>query len=168
MALGPDGKFQVLFVCTGNLCRSPMAEALLKQKVQGALKKKMRILSAGTHAIEGQPATLRAQFVAGYFHIDLSKHRSQPVTPWLITHSDLILGMDHTHVETIRRLDPTAAPRTFLLKEFGLPPDHPGGILSIDDPISGDENVYLNTYQELDEETTRILPFIEKAVESVG
>lgn len=168
MSLGPDGKFQILFVCTGNLCRSPMAEMLLKLKLKGALKKRLRVLSAGTHALESLPASMRAQVNAKLFGVDLSQHRSQPVTSWLTRHSDLLLVMDHTHVEAIHRLDPTAAPRTFLLKAFGLPMNHPGGILSIMDPITGDDGVYQSVYQDIDAETTRILPFIEKAVESVG
>ncbi len=166
--LGPDGKFQILFVCTGNLCRSPMAESLLKQKVKGNLKKRLRILSAGTHALEGLPATMRAQVNARIFGVDLSQHRSLPLTTWLISRSDLILAMDHTHVEAIHRLDPAAVARTSLLKAYGLPVDHPGGILSILDPISGDDGVYQSVYQELDFETNRILPLLEKAVQSVG
>jgi len=166
--LGPDGKFQVLFVCTGNLCRSPMAEGLLKQKLTGPLKKKVRVVSAGTEALEGFPPTLRGLHAAAFFNVDLSHHRSQPVTPWLLKHSDLILVMEIDHFDTIRRLDPEAAKRTYLLKEFGLPPDHSGGILSVKDPISGDETVYLKVYQELDEETSRILPHIAQVVESVG
>jgi protein-tyrosine-phosphatase len=166
--LGPDGKFQVLFVCTGNLCRSPMAEGLLKQKLTGHLKKKVRVVSAGTDALEGFPPTLRGLHAAAFYRVDLSHHRSQPVTPWLLQHSDLILVMERGHFDTIQRLDPGAAPRTYLLKEYSLPSEHSGGILSIEDPISGDESVYMEVYQELDEEMNRILPYIEKAATSVG
>lgn len=168
MTLGPDGKVQILFVCTGNLCRSPMAAAMLKQKLKGQLKKRLRIVSAGTHALEGLPSPLRAQSAAAIFNVDLSRHLSQPVTAWMLAHSDVILAMDYTQVEAIGRLDPTAASRTFLLKEFGLPPNHPGGILSIRDPISGDERIYRRVYQEIDEETSRILPILDEVVQSVG
>jgi protein-tyrosine-phosphatase len=145
-----------------------MAEALLKQKVTGLLKKRLRVVSAGTHALEGQPSTMRAQQAASRFGVDLSGHRSQPTTPWLLSHSDLILAMDKSHVEAIRRLDPQAAERTFLLKEFGLPPDHPGGLLFVDDPISGDDTTYAQVYQDLVEEIIRIIPLLEKVVARVG
>jgi protein-tyrosine-phosphatase len=98
----------------------------------------------------------------------LSHHRSQPVTPWLLKHSDLILVMERDHFDALRRLDPEAAKRTFLLKEFGLPPEHSDGILSVKDPLSGDDTIYMKVYQELDEETSRILPHIAQVVESVG
>lgn len=157
-----------MFVCTGNLCRSPMAEALLKQKVTGWLKKRLRVISSGTHALEGMPSTLRGQTAAARFGVDLSHHRSQPVTRWLTGHSDLILVMERSHLEAIRRLDPQAAGRTFLLKEYGLPPDHPGGLMYVDDPISGDDTTYTRVYQDLDEEINRILPLLDKAVNYVG
>lgn len=166
MPLGPDEKVQILFVCTGNLCRSPMAAALLKRKLGPALQKRVRVVSAGTHALEGLPPPLRAQSAASRFDIDLSHHSSQPITPWLIGHSDLILVMEPEHVDAIGLLDPTAAPRTFLLREFGVPADHSEGLLAVRDPISGDEGVYLMVYQELDEETDRILHFVIRVIES--
>jgi len=166
VALGPDGKVQILFVCTGNICRSPMAEALLKQRLNPKFRKRVRIVSAGTHALEGLPTTMKAQSAAAQFNVDLSSHRSQPLTPWLISHSDLILAMEPEHVEMIRQLDPTSGPRTFLIAEFGLPSDSLEGFYEIMDPISGDESVYRRVYQELAEETDRILPSIEKVIES--
>jgi protein-tyrosine-phosphatase len=166
--LGPDGKYQVMFVCTGNLCRSPMAEGLLKLKVTGLLKKRLRVISAGTHALEGMPSTMRGQMAAARFGVDLSHHRSQPVTPWLIGHSDLILAMDSSHVEALHRLDPQADVRVFLLKEYGLPADHPGGILFVDDPMPGDDFTYTRVYQDLDEEINRLIPLLQKVVPRVG
>lgn len=166
MALGPDGKVQILFVCTGNLCRSPMAAALLKQKLHPEFRRRVRIISAGTHALEGLPATLQAKAVAQKFNVDLSYHSSQPITPWIIGHSDLILTMEPEHVEIITLLDPTAEPRTFLMKEFGLSHQPAGPTEPIQDPISGDESVYMRVYRELDEEIDRILPSVTKVIES--
>jgi protein-tyrosine-phosphatase len=168
LALGPDGKVQILFVCTGNLCRSPMAEATLLNKLDSKLQDRVRILSAGTHAMEGMLATLRAVYAASQYGIELTKHRSQPLTPWLISHSDLIIAMDADHYEFILHMAPTAGPRTFLLKEFG----RKGQVLEEDtdvhDPISGDEELYIAIYREIIEEINRILPSIEKVIDIVG
>jgi protein-tyrosine-phosphatase len=145
-----------------------MAEALLRKKLPEELKHRVRVVSAGTFALEGSPASLPGFNVAEQFDVDLSHHHSQPLTPWLISHSDVILVMDTHQLISVRTMNPTAALRTFLLKEFGLPSGSPEGVLSIMDPITGDEEVYRVIYQELDEEITRIIPYLARVVESVG
>ncbi|TKJ41742.1 hypothetical protein CEE37_04010 [candidate division LCP-89 bacterium B3_LCP] len=168
MALGLKGKVQILFVCTGNICRSPMAEALLKKRLPAKYKSRVNIISAGTHAIDGYPSSFTGLSVAEELGIDLSQHKSQPVTPWLLAHSDLILVMEPAHLDAIRRFDPTASPRTFILPEFGFSEDMRDGNSEVFDPISGDLSVYQRVYHELDREITRIIPFIEQVIESAG
>lgn len=168
MALGPDGRVQILFVCTGNLCRSPMAEALLRQKLDTEFHDRVIVISAGTHAMYDLPATFRGQEAAMFYEINLSQFRSQPITPHLLNHSDLILVMEPGHAEIIRQMNPTAAPRTFLLREFARSSDLPPGNLEVMDPISGDQRVYLKVYQELNDEIERILPAIKRVIESAG
>ncbi len=168
MALGPGRKVQILFVCTGNICRSPMAEALLRQRIESAGIPRVQVVSAGTHAVEGHPASYNAVIIAQQFGVDLTLHSSQPLTPWLIAHSDLILVMEKQHRDLIRSAEPTAAPRTFLLKEFALPPGHNPGSSEIADPISGDEDLYLRVFTELDREIDRILPSLTRVIRSAG
>lgn len=145
-----------------------MGEGLLKAKLDPAYQDRVRIISAGTHAAEGMLATLRGQYAAAKFGIDLSRHRSQPLTPWLISHSDLIIAMDEDHYEFINHMSSTAGPRTFLLKEFALQGHHPDLDLDVHDPISCDEEVYIEIYREIDQEIARVLPSIIKVIEIVG
>ena len=168
VGLGPNGKVQILFVCTGNICRSPMGEGLLKAKLDPEIAKKVHIISAGTYAMSGLPASSNAQTVAREFGVDLSDHDSQILTPYLISHSDLILAMEPGHAEIIHQMDPTSRVRTFLLKEFGQTPDRSDGNSEVYDPIGGDDDLYHQVYKELDEEIIRILPLITKVVERAG
>ncbi len=165
---GPGGKYQILFVCAGNSCRSPFAAEMLHRRCPSALSKRLRVISAGTHAVEGLPSPLRAQTAAERFGVDLSRHRSQAVTAWLLQHSDLILTMDALQLDSVRRIDPAAAERSFLLKAYDLPADHPGGILSVEDPYSGDDAAYIRVYEEIETEIARLLPPLLKAIERVG
>lgn len=168
MGLGPKGKVQILFVCTGNICRSPMGEGLLKSKLDPETAKRVHIVSAGTYAMSGLPASSNAQTIAREFNVDLSDHDSQILTPYLISHSDLILAMEPEHTEIIHRMDPTSRLRTFLLKEFGRAADESANGSKVHDPVGGSEELYRDVYKELDAEITRILPLIAKVVERAG
>jgi protein-tyrosine phosphatase len=105
-----------LVVCTGNIARSPMAEALLRARLEerhaGA-----RVHSAGTLAWDG-PATDPAIRTLAARGLDLSQHRSRPVTDALVADADLILAMTRSHVWGIHAFDGDAADRTFLVAEL--------------------------------------------------
>src|SRR5947199_9308988 len=106
----------VLFVCTGNVCRSPMAEGIFRHAVQG--RGQYRILSAGLGAMEGQPPSPFAVQATRELGIDISHQRSRLLTPDLVAQADYILGMTHSHIDTVMMLYPQAAEKTFLLREF--------------------------------------------------
>lgn len=113
----------VLFVCTGNTCRSPMGELLMKQRL--AELKKCRIeqlddkgfvvLSAGIAAAAGCPASSESVVVMREMGLDLGKHEAQPLTEQLVRHADLILTMTAGHWQTIVHRWPGAADRTHML-----------------------------------------------------
>lgn len=110
------GPFTILVVCTGNLARSPMGEALLR----GHLSRRpvdARVHSAGTLAWSG-PATDPAIAVMREYGLDLSAHRSQPLTTSLVTDADLVLAMTRAHVYGVLAFDDTASDRTFLIEEL--------------------------------------------------
>jgi protein-tyrosine-phosphatase len=119
---------KVLFVCTGNLCRSPMAEGLLRHELEERRCDGVEVASAGTWAARGEPATDEAIAVCELNGIDLSSHRSSPLEPEAVDEADLMLGMTSVHIQEIASLVPDARYRTMLLKEMAatqMPPVWP-------------------------------------------
>jgi L-threonylcarbamoyladenylate synthase len=111
----------VLFVCTGNTCRSPMAEALCREivKVRARPHLHYRVLSAGTRAIEGGGADPMALEVMREIHLDLGEHKTQALNPRLLDVADWIFTMTRAHRESILELMPECRDRIRLLSERG-------------------------------------------------
>src|SRR5579859_1728771 len=97
----------ILFVCTGNVCRSPMAEGLFRKAVQG--RGDYQVLSAGLGAIEGQPPSSHGVQAVKELGIDISGQRSRILTSELVHRADYIFGMTHSHIDSIMMLYPHAA-----------------------------------------------------------
>jgi protein-tyrosine phosphatase len=130
----------VLFVCSGNTCRSPMAEALARRMIaeklrvpQDALESKgISVVSAGSFAMPGARATPQAADAVKTLGGDLSKHRSQPLSVELIHQADVIYTMGRSHAQAVAGLVPSAMEKTQTLDPAG----------DIDDPIGGDTALY--------------------------
>ena len=146
----------ILFVCTGNVCRSPMAEGIFRQAVRG--RGDFRVCSAGLGAPEGQPPSPFAAQAVKELGIDISAGRSQTLTPELVHQADYIFGMTHSHVETVALLYPRAAEKTFLLREFDETLDQ--FEKDISDPIGGSYGVYLNCRDQIEQGIASLLRFI--------
>jgi len=116
--LGPGVVFSVLIVCTGNMCRSPMAAGLLDKRLAGA---QAFVYSAGTGAPVGSAATRTAVEAVSQYGVDLSRHRAQALTRELASAADLILVMEEHHRQAVLELDPLAEPKTRLLLEYAEP-----------------------------------------------
>ncbi|PWU08885.1 MAG: glycine hydroxymethyltransferase [Verrucomicrobia bacterium] len=154
----------VLFICTGNVCRSPMAEGIFRQAVRG--RGEYRVLSAGLGAADGQPPSPYAVQAVRELGIDISSQRSRPLSPELIAQADYIFGMTHSHIDTVMLLYPQAAEKTFLLREF----DETLDLFEKDipDPIGGSYDVYLNSRDQIEQGMVSVLRFIEQGQAAGG
>src|SRR5215510_14704860 len=154
----------VLFVCTGNVCPSPMAEGIFRHAVQG--RGGYRVISAGLGAIDGQPPSHYAIQATRELGIDISGQRSRMLTPDLVDEADYIFGMTHSHIDTVMLLYPQAAEKTFLLREFDETLDF--FEKDISDPIGGSYDVYLDCRDQIEQGIASMLNFIEQTTQPVA
>ncbi len=129
----------ILFVCTGNTCRSAMAAAIMN-KIATENDLDIRIESAGIFAQEGESASENAIDAMKKYGIDLSFHRTKTITAQLINQCDLILTMTQAHKQV---LEPMAKGKVFTLLEYS------GSEGDIQDPFGGDIDEYMETAQEI-------------------
>lgn len=109
----PEKPRSILFICTGNVCRGPLAAALFKRRNSNGIGRIVR--SAGVQTTDGRPVLPVAQEAAHRRGIDLSNHLARMVTPNLLPGFDLILAMEARHVQWIESNVPTARDRAYLL-----------------------------------------------------
>jgi glycine hydroxymethyltransferase len=149
----------VLFVCTGNICRSPIAEGLFRRLIGN--RKHIEVLSAGVHAVRGQPPSLYAVQVCAKEGVDISDLRSQPLTPALVDRATHIFAMTGGHVETIQALFPHGAEKSFLLREF----EEPGTTVwrDVPDPIGLGRDVYEDCARTIKNALPSVLAFVEQS-----
>lgn len=137
---------KVLFVCTGNICRSPMAEALLRVRFdRDEARRDWRTSSAGTVVTGGHPASAHAVEEMAQRGIDLRAHRSRSVSRALMAEADLVLAMAYHHVEALETDFPEHVHKVHLLSEMvGLARD-------VSDPYGGTRREYASIAQELEQ-----------------
>lgn len=139
-----DAQYSVLFVCTANICRSPMAMGLWKAAVQGS-GEGWRIESAGVRALEGMPPAELTLYVLARRGISLEGFRSRPVTHHLLEGFNLVLTMEAEHRRVLREAYPDLAARVYLLSEMV------GRGEDVEDPIGGSWIAFEATAQHLEE-----------------
>ena len=146
----------VLFVCTGNTCRSPMAEALAKKVLADRLGctpdelpgRGFWVLSAGISAWGGGPASAESVTVAAEFGADLGAHASRPVNPQLLLAADDVIVMTQSHLHALAARYPGMGPTARLLC----------GDEDLDDPIGAGEEVYRECARTILQHVERFLP----------
>ncbi|MDT8306276.1 MAG: low molecular weight protein arginine phosphatase [Anaerolineae bacterium] len=121
----------ILFICTANICRSPVAEGLLRQRLQESGLDAYEVSSAGTWAQLRRGAASTSITLMAERDIDISSHRAREVSAEVLEEADLILCMESGHAEALRVEFPEAAERIYLLSEMS------GGNQSISDPYGG-------------------------------
>ncbi len=149
----------ILFICTGNVCRSPMAEGLFRCLIEEN-EADLIVKSAGVGALDGQPPSGKAIRAMQDLDIDISPQRSLMLTAELAVEADMIIGMTHGHVEMVNLMFPHAADKAFLLREFDdTLPLHERGI---SDPIGGSYEVYCQCRDQIREGIDSLLNSIQQ------
>ncbi|PYI73994.1 MAG: glycine hydroxymethyltransferase [Verrucomicrobia bacterium] len=148
----------VLFVCTGNICRSPIAEGFFRRLTGN--RKDIEVASAGVHAVRGQPPSVYAVEVCAEEGTDISDLRSQPLTGPLVDRATHIFAMTGAHLETIQTLFPQSAEKTFLIREF----EQPGTTVwrDVPDPIGLGREVYEGCARIIKNALPSVLAFVEQ------
>jgi protein-tyrosine-phosphatase len=136
---------RILLVCTGNICRSPLAEALVRRSLQERGVTDVTVLSAGTGAWDGAPASEGAYLVGLERGLDLSGHRARLLTRELVESADLILTMARHHRARVDELGGEG--RVFVLGEYA---GREGDEAEVSDPFGGNLDVYRHTCAEIE------------------
>ncbi|HHV34902.1 MAG TPA: low molecular weight protein arginine phosphatase [Syntrophomonadaceae bacterium] len=151
---------RLLFVCTGNTCRSLMAEGLASKIINRLnLVGKLEVASAGLAAFPGAPASSGARSVLSREGIDVSEHQAKQLTEDMLYNADVILTMTAVQKQHLTDLFPEVAEKIFILKEFaqGSSPDTEEESHDIPDPFGQPERVYQQCADELAQVIEQVL-----------
>jgi protein-tyrosine-phosphatase len=154
-----DSPFRLLFVCTGNTCRSPMAEAIARRLLAELGWDRVEVRSAGVAAFDGSPASGGAVRVTAAHGLNLSDHSATLLTEEETTAADLVLTMSHSHL--IRVMELGGGDRAALLTAYARGPEQADTAWSIPDPVGGPDEEYEETFRLLEELVAGVMSRLE-------
>ncbi|MAT98098.1 MAG: protein tyrosine phosphatase [Anaerolineaceae bacterium] len=149
----------ILVVCTANICRSPVAEVLLRTKLNAAGLTDWTVSSAGTWAEPGHTAAPFSIALMAERGLDIRSHRSQPVTDQLMQQADLLLCMETDHAQTLRQDYPVHQHKIYTIRQMA------GQRGSVRDPYGGSRRQYERMVAEVDELIEQGFPRIREVAQ---
>jgi protein-tyrosine-phosphatase len=147
--------FRLLFVCTGNTCRSPMAEAIARRRIEALGWSHVSVASAGVAAFTGSRASEAAVRVARTRGLELGDHSALLLTPELVEATDLILTMSPSHLDRAVRLG--GGERVAVITDFAQGEGDETAPAGVPDPFGGPDDEYELTFDVLDTLVGRVL-----------
>lgn len=139
--------FHILVVCTGNICRSPMAEGLIQHVLSRGVQDNVSVSSAGTDALHGNQAADLAIEAMRSYGIDISYHRARRLSRTMVADADLILAMEIYHLKVIQGMKLFGTNKVRLIAEF----DDSRESNEIPDPYGGPMELYLKSAEQIND-----------------
>ena len=153
----------IMFVCTGNICRSAMAHHLLEKRLKDLKIENVKVYSCGVHAYNGEESTWEAKYIMrNYYDVDLENHRATNIRNSDIRNMNLILCATKSHKEDVLELYPELQEKVFTMKEYVNYNELNHDEIDIADPWGYDKETYLECSKEISECIELLLKIINK------